>query len=93
VFAVTDVLALATYDAAGRLGIAVPEDLSVVGFDDIDAAAHATPPLTTVSQDLEHKGRVAARVALDLVAGRKPRVPRLTADLVVRESTGPVRRR
>jgi len=93
VFAVTDVLALAAYDAARRLGIGVPGELSVVGFDDIDEAARATPPLTTVSQDLEHKGRVAARVALDLVAGRRPRVPRLTAELVVRGSTGPAPRR
>jgi len=46
-----------------------------------------------VSQDLEHKGQVAARVALDLVAGRRPHLPRLTADLVVRESTAPPPRR
>lgn len=90
-FGVTDVLALAAYEAARRLGLEIPRDLSVVGFDDIAEAARATPPLTTVSQDLEGKGRVAARVVLDLVAGRRPRVPRLTADLVVRASTAPPR--
>jgi DNA-binding LacI/PurR family transcriptional regulator len=93
VFAVTDVLALATLDAARRLGIVVPEELSVVGFDDIEEAARSVPPLTTLSQDLGNKGRVAARAALDLVAGRKPRVPRLSTELVVRGSTGPAPRR
>jgi DNA-binding LacI/PurR family transcriptional regulator len=93
IFGVTDVLALASYDAARRLGLSVPDDLSVVGFDDIDEAGRATPPLTTVSQDLEHKGRVAASIALDLVAGRKARVPRLSAELVVRDSTAPPPRR
>ncbi|MFN8159384.1 MAG: LacI family DNA-binding transcriptional regulator [Candidatus Nanopelagicales bacterium] len=93
VFAVTDVLALAAYDAARDLGLRIPDDLSVVGFDDIDAAARATPPLTTVSQDLEGKGRAAARAALDLVEGRPAKVPRLSAELEVRASTAPPPRR
>lgn len=93
VFAVTDVLALATYEVARELGLAIPDDLSVVGFDDIEAAARATPPLTTVSQDLEGKGRAAARAALDLVEGRPAKVPRLSAELEVRASTAPPPRR
>jgi DNA-binding LacI/PurR family transcriptional regulator len=88
-FAVTDVLALAAYDAAHRLGLSIPRDLSIVGFDDIEAAHRADPALTTVSQDLEGKGRIAARIALDLVAGATPRAPRLSAELVVRDSTAP----
>lgn len=92
-FAATDVLALAAYDAAHDLGLVIPDDLSVVGFDDIEAAARANPPLTTVSQDLEGKGRVAARAALDLVAGRPAKVPRLSAELEVRGSTAPPPRR
>ncbi|HYO18462.1 MAG TPA: LacI family DNA-binding transcriptional regulator [Dermatophilaceae bacterium] len=88
VFAVTDVLALAVLEAAHHLGLAVPEQLSVVGFDDIAEAARSRPPLTTVAQDLESKGRLAARAALDLVAGRPVRSPRLSARLVVRQSTG-----
>lgn len=87
VFAVTDVLALAVLEAATRLGVVVPQQLSVVGFDDIDEAARARPPLTTVAQDLEGKGRLAARAALDLVAGGTVRSPRLRARLVVRQST------
>lgn len=89
VFAVTDVLALGVLEAARELGVAVPEQLSVVGFDDIEEARRAAPALTTVSQDLEGKGRAAARTALDLVAGRTPHVPRLSAELVVRGSTAP----
>ena len=87
VFAVTDVLALAVLEAADQLGLDVPGQLSVVGFDDIAEAARARPPLTTVAQDLEGKGRLAARAALDLVAGRPVRSPRLSARLVVRQST------
>ncbi len=93
VFGVTDVLALSAYEAARDLGLRVPEDLSVTGFDDIDQAERVDPPLTTISQDLEGKGRAAARAALDLVAGRTPRLPRLSAELVVRGSTAPPRRR
>lgn len=89
VFAVTDVLAFAVLEVARRLALEVPGDLSVVGFDDLDEAARARPPLTTLSQDLEGKGRMIARAALDLVAGRQPRSRRMHAQLVVRESTGP----
>ncbi len=89
VFAVTDVLALGVLEAARDLGIAVPGGLSVVGFDDIEEAHRATPALTTVSQDLQEKGRLAARMALDLIAGLKVRTPRLSAELVVRASTAP----
>lgn len=87
VFAVTDVLALAVLAAAARLDLHVPQQVSVVGFDDIGEAARARPPLTTVAQDLEGKGRLAARAALDLVAGRPVRSRRLKARLVVRDST------
>jgi DNA-binding LacI/PurR family transcriptional regulator len=90
VFCVTDVLALGVLDAARQLGLSVPADVSVVGFDDIEEASRAVPPLTTVKQDLEGKGRVAARAVLDRIAGQKPRVPRLSAHLVVRESTAEV---
>lgn len=89
VFAVTDVLAFAVLEVARELDLAVPQQLSVVGFDDIEEAHRATPALTTISQDLQGKGRIAARTVLDLVAGAKPRAPRLSAELVVRESTAP----
>lgn len=88
VFAVTDIVALGVLDAAAELGLRVPRQLSVAGFDDIAAAASATPPLTTVAHDLFGQGRAAARLARRLVAGEKVRAPRIQAALVVRQSTG-----
>ena len=67
----------------------MPGEVSVVGFDDIAEAVRTRPPLTTVAQDLEGKGRLAARAALDLVADRPVRSPRLSARLVVRQTTAP----
>jgi DNA-binding LacI/PurR family transcriptional regulator len=49
----------------------------------------SSPPLTTVSQPLFRQGQAAAEIALRLIAGQRHRVPRLTAELVVRASTGP----
>jgi DNA-binding LacI/PurR family transcriptional regulator len=89
VFGVTDVLALSVLDEAARRHIAVPAELSVAGFDDIPAAAHSAPPLTTVSQGLFEQGRVAARMVLDRIAGQPRPAPALTTTLVVRGSTGP----
>jgi DNA-binding LacI/PurR family transcriptional regulator len=92
VFAVSDVLALGVLAAADELGIDVPGSLSVIGFDDIDEAAHSRPALTTVAQDLREQGRTAARMALALVDGTKVRSAPRTPHVLVRESTGPPRR-
>ncbi len=89
VFAVTDVLALGVLAGAGAIGRRVPREVSVVGFDDIAEAAHSEPALTTVSQSLYDQGQAAARLALELVAGRPVRSPRIRAELIVRESSGP----
>ncbi|MBI1375904.1 MAG: substrate-binding domain-containing protein [Frankiales bacterium] len=93
VFAVSDVLALGVLRAAAESGVAVPQQLSVVGFDDIAEAARARPPLTTVAQDLREQGRRAARMTLDLVEGRTVRSSGRTPHLVVRESTARAPRR
>jgi DNA-binding LacI/PurR family transcriptional regulator len=87
VFGVTDVLALGTLDAAASAGIDVPRQLSVVGFDDVAAAAASVPPLTTVAQSLFDQGRLAASVVLDQVAGRPVRIPPIRTEVVVRGST------
>jgi DNA-binding LacI/PurR family transcriptional regulator len=92
VFAVSDVLALGVLTAAAELGLDVPGDVSVIGFDDIDEAAHSRPPLTTVAQDLREQGQVAARMALALVDGRKVRSAPRTPHVLVRESTAPPKR-
>jgi LacI family transcriptional regulator len=64
IFASNDVSAFGVMEAATELGLRIPLDLSLVGFDDIPQAAYAHPPLTTVRQPLEEMGRVAARLLL-----------------------------
>lgn len=88
-FGVTDVLALGILAAATDLGIVVPKELSVVGFDDVVAASTSVPPLTTVSQSLFAQGKLAAEIVLDELAGRPARVPPIRCELVVRASTAP----
>jgi len=92
VFAVSDVLALGVLTAAAELGIDVPGGVSVIGFDDIDEAAHSRPPLTTVAQDLREQGRTAARLTLGLIDGKKVRSAPRTPHVLQRESTAPPRR-
>ena len=82
----SDVLAIGVLRAAQRLGLAVPEELSVVGFDDIPLAVDLTPPLTTVRQPLIEKGRLAAAVLLG--TAEPPSAP-LPTELGVRGATAP----
>jgi DNA-binding LacI/PurR family transcriptional regulator len=89
VFAVSDVLALGALAAASDLAVDVPAQVSVVGFDDIDEAAHSRPALTTVAQELREQGRDAVRVALALIDARPARSARRTPHLVLRASTAP----
>ncbi|WP_349371712.1 LacI family DNA-binding transcriptional regulator [Salinarimonas sp.] len=85
--AMSDTMALAAYGALRARGLRVPVDVSVVGFDDVPAAEVASPPLTTIRQPVEEKGRVAARMLLD--GGRAHVI--LPTELVVRASTAPPR--
>jgi DNA-binding LacI/PurR family transcriptional regulator len=90
VLCMSDELALATMSAANQLGLRVPTDLSVVGFDDTPGARWGEPPLTTIRQDLTRKGRVAGELTLHLLAGRQAPAPTvLDVELIVRQSTGP----
>jgi DNA-binding LacI/PurR family transcriptional regulator len=94
IIAHSDETALGVLEGAHDQGIDIPGDLSVVGFDDTDAAGLATPPLTTVRQPLHRKGELAGRRLLELQAGRAPARPRrLPTELIVRASTAPPRRR
>jgi DNA-binding LacI/PurR family transcriptional regulator len=94
----SDVLAFGVVEAAAELGLTVPKDLSVVGFDDSPAASRRSPRLTTVRQDVEAKGRAAALAliaAIERARGdRKTRARHLVlpTELVVRQSTAPVGR-
>ena len=91
VLAMSDAMAIGAMSAAREIGVLVPHDLSIVGFDDIDVAAHVEPPLTTVRQPIREKGAEAARLLLAGIERREPRPEhkRLTTRLIVRGSTGP----
>jgi DNA-binding LacI/PurR family transcriptional regulator len=89
----SDQLAIGALTAASRLGFEVPGEVSITGFDDIDAAADTDPPLTTVRQPLRERGRLAGELVLELLAGGRPRHVRLPTELVVRGSSGKVTRR
>ncbi len=91
----SDVMALSIIRVAKSLGLAIPDDLSVIGFDDSPAARWSDPPLTTVHQDIDEKGRLAAEaltVAIERArSGSTNRVRHITlpTELVVRQSTAP----
>jgi DNA-binding LacI/PurR family transcriptional regulator len=90
ILAMSDILAFGALEAAAEHGVPVPSKLSVVGFDDTPGAAHATPPLTTVAQPHEEKGRLAAEQLIDAIERRGTREPSRTllpTELVVRDST------
>lgn len=89
IFAGSDMAALGVLRAATELGLSVPRDVSVVGYDDLSLAAWATPALTTVRQPLEEMGAMATGMLIDLIEGRQPPTRRinLATELVVREST------
>lgn len=92
VFCANDNLALGLLRACRERGIAVPDDLSVVGFDDIPEAAYFAPPLTTVRQDFAALGKRAIRVLLSELGQAEPVTNRLLdLELVVRSSTAPPR--
>lgn len=69
VVAMSDIIAIGVIDAARRKGIKVPEDLSVVGFDDISLSKLINPPLTTVSQPIQQKGKLAAELLVNCIKG------------------------
>src|SRR5512141_3233955 len=95
VLAMSDAMAIGAMRAARQLGLRTPDDLSVVGFDDIDLAALVDPALTTVHQPIRQQGGDAGRLLLDemeLRSGNQPEHLRLETRLIVRGSTGPVPR-
>ncbi len=98
VLAMSDAMAIGAMHALRDLGLDVPGDVSVVGFDDIDLASHVEPPLTTVHQPIRQKGEDAVRLLLAVVGERGAEKRRATTDhqlletrLIVRGSSGPVR--
>lgn len=94
VLAYNDLVAVGILSRLTELGVAIPEQLSVVGFDDIPLAAMVIPPLTTVSLPTIRAGEVAVEVLLDRLQGGgavQPTARKLPATLIVRGTTGPPR--
>ena len=90
VFAANDSSAFGVLRAATALGLRVPEDLSVIGFDDVPQASTTTPPLTTVAQPLAELGSRAVEMLLTMLRGEPASAHvRLPTTLRVRQSTGP----
>jgi LacI family transcriptional regulator len=94
IFCFNDISAIGAIRALKDAGLSVPGDVSVVGFDDIQSAAYATPSLTTVRQPLTEMGRRGAQVLLERIGNREKEFPReivMKPELVIRESTGVAR--
>jgi DNA-binding LacI/PurR family transcriptional regulator len=91
-FAYNDISALGAMSALKERGLRIPEDISVVGFDDIPGALLASPPLTTVRQPLVRMGEIAARTLVNRIAEREAYVPEIAIEpeFVIRDSTAGV---
>lgn len=92
IFASSDMMALGVMDAARARGRRIPEDLSLIGFDDIPMAAVAHPGLTTVRQPLEDMGRIATEILLSAIKNPEdpPQVVVVPTELIIRGTTAPV---
>ena len=86
-----DIVAAGAYLAVRELGLRIPDDLSVVGFDGLDIGRVLDPPLTTVAADAGELGRVAFELLLAQLAGKRPRSRVLAVELDIRGSTAPPR--
>jgi LacI family transcriptional regulator len=94
IFCFNDIAAIGAIRALTDVGISVPGEVSVVGFDDIQSAAYSTPSLTTVRQPLTEMGKRGAQVLLERIANHEKEFPSMIVmapKLIVRESTGPAK--
>ncbi len=92
VFAANDQMCFGARLALYRRGIRVPEDMSLIGFDDLFSAGFTTPPLTTIRQPGEEMGIGAAKMVLNLLEGHQLQIPTPVPSLIIRESTARLRR-
>ena len=90
IFAVSDLLAIGAMQAAQEAGLRIPQDLALIGFNDIPLAALAQPPLSSVAAPAHALGAEAMKMLAALIAGRRPRQRKviLPVELIVRESCG-----
>jgi LacI family transcriptional regulator len=91
IVAFNDLAAIGAIRALREHGLAVPEDVSVVGFDDFEYAAYNAPSLTTIRQPLHKMGNMAARLLLERIRGENgvEKEVAIVPELVIRESTAP----
>lgn len=89
VFVANDQMAIGILHAFSQAGIAVPDDVSLIGFDDVPEAAYLNPALTTVRQDFHAVGRRAIELLTSVLDGASSATPLLAPELVVRDSTRP----
>ncbi len=87
VFCFNDTTAMGLLAACHKRGVFVPDNLSIIGFDDIDMAAYTIPPLTTIRQPRFELGQRAMQMMLDLLAGQEPENQIMPGELVVRQTT------
>jgi LacI family transcriptional regulator len=92
IFASNDPMAFGAMQAIRQMGLRIPEDISIIGFDDIGSSSDTLPPLTTVRQPLREMGRVGAQMILDMLRGH-PHLPKaeLQTSLIRRDSCAPLR--
>ena len=88
IFAASDMIALAAIAGLREAGIRVPEDVAVIGFDDIPAGAHVNPALTSVRQDVAAGGRLLVEKIIAAMEGHKVAPSKLPVSLIVRQSCG-----
>ncbi len=87
IFAASDLIAIGAMRALNEAGKAIPQDVAIVGFDNIPAASLTSPPLTTIMQDYKGAGEGLVETVLAQIDGRQPLVSRLQTKLIVRGST------
>jgi LacI family transcriptional regulator len=100
IFAANDMTAMGVYQAANELGLQIPEDLSVIGFDNLREAAYLSPPLTTIDQFIEKMGTLATEMLSMLVKGEalpinpaeEGHLYKIPTQLVIRDSCAAVPR-
>jgi LacI family transcriptional regulator len=92
IFAANDMMALGCYDAAEKKGLTIPDDIAIVGFDNIFVSQYLNPPLTTVAAQIEDEGRRAAELLISKIENKegkngRPQKIKIATELVIRQST------
>jgi LacI family transcriptional regulator len=93
IFAANDAAAIGVLTAAAEMGLRIPRDLSIVGFDNVPESAATVPPLTTIEQPIHQMGKCAVELLLSLMEGQTPKKTHITLPtrLILRDSTAPPR--